>query len=158
MQQMELAVTSASKSALILRALLPGGEPSEGELSSDEDEPSGDAKSPGKGKGKGRGKGKPKTPGSAKGSRAPSGYNLFIKEVMVRLQANEATAKLTQPERMKRAGEEWSSLSAEAKQVYLDRAAALKAGAAVEPAAATQAEDDDNQLVSPKKKKKKNKD
>ena len=133
-QVMDLATAAHAKSALVIRAQLQGGAPSEGEMSDeDEDAAARTTESPTKG----MKRKKSKTPASiAKGPRPPTPYILFSQEQFARMKREDAAAGGTAAKRergshLKEVGEKWKAMSDEAKQVYINRAAALKQNAEV---------------------------
>lgn len=124
-QVMDLATAAHAKAALVLRAQLQGGAPSDGELSED-DEDAGAAATQSPTKATKRKKSK--TPGSiAKAPRAPTPYIIFSKEQFARMKredaaAGGAAAKRERGSHLKEVGEKWKAMSEEGKQVYVERA------------------------------------
>lgn len=120
---MNLAVAASEKSALILRGLLPGGEPSDGELSDDEVQ----TKEKGSIKKKQRTMAKKNTK-----PRSPSAYNIFASETIAQLKQTDNDIEGGPPKReagyfMKVVGRRWNAISNESKERYILRAQRLKA-------------------------------
>ena len=171
-QVMDLATTAHAKSALVIRAQLQGGAPSEGEMS-DEDEYAAPATTESPTKATKRKKSK--TPSSAaKTPRAPTPYIIFSQEQFARMKREDAAAGGTAAKRergshLKEVGEKWKAMSDAGKQVYINRAAALKESVEAGKGKAgpdgdeiLEADDDDDSSDSeaaapPKSKKKKDK-
>lgn len=124
---MSNTVNCIAANALILRALVPGGAPTEEELASFPESQELVSLRADDSERRGKKRGQKRSGGARK--KSMSGYTMFTKEQFARVKADESGEKKAVSEHMKQFAMTWKALSDSQKEVYNGRARAANEAA-----------------------------